>query len=280
MPNDSELFYICEQTSPENPEPVNYKRHNEGDVWWLEFLACIHEFGIMGLNGRGYLEDNCVQNVFSPKNKYRMAHNGWFGEQDHPWPHKEGEKLTRKRITSIFWPNRSHCVINPYARNGKLYATIQTTPATEAGRGMALDMVRGMIPSFSARTIGYQQLIKGKPYIITTIIATYDLVDYPAFGEADAKSNPVAKSAGIPFAESAENGLANAIPLTEIINDVAESDGKVNSYMEAYDMDVPNVVGFTDDHESMIVSPKSDRYIYVGLNKRSVDMVRDFYRSF
>ena len=67
-----------------------------------------------------------------------------------------------------------------------------------------------------------------------------------------------------------------AIPFSELADDLVEGDGKVNTYMEAFGNDA-KLVGVSGN-DAVI---KSDNlYIYAGLNKDSVDKVRDFYSSF
>lgn len=277
----NDFFYFAEQTSP-NPEDVksiDYKKHTEGDIWWLSFPAVIMEFEKIGRNDRQYLGDNIMENVFSERNKSYMAHEGWFGEGDHPWVHKEGEQLTRKRIASIYLPNRSHKITKPERRGHELHSIIETCPATEVGRGLAIDMLTGYIPCFSCRCTGLMKLIGGRPTVITNFISTFDWVLYPGFDGAGQKGAATAKSASIPFAESVDDTTMGAIPLNEIYNDLAETDPSLNAYMESYNLDLQNIVGISGDKKDVIVQPEPGLYIFTGMSKKSIDMVNDFYRS-
>lgn len=276
----NDLFYFAEQTSPDSDAVKNFefKKHSEGDIWWLRFPACLHQFEVLGRNGRQYIGDNIMSNVFSPRNKSYMDHNGWFGEMDHPWAHKENEALSRKRIASIYMPNRSHKIINPVRRGNELWADIETCPSTDAGKGMGIEIVQGYIPCFSCRSTGLMKVIKGKPTVLTNFIATYDWVLYPGFGGAEMKGTPTVKGKSVSFTESGESQDL-MIPLSELYNDLAESDPSLNAYMESYDIDISNIVGISDDKKDIVINPDNGLYIFAGMNKKSISMINDFYRS-
>lgn len=277
-----DFFYFAEQTSPdaEDIKSFHYDTKKEGSVWWVEFQACVHLFEIMNRNARQYLGDNIMEMIFSDKNKSLMAHNGWYGEQDHPAPLKEGEKLTRKRVRSIWMPNRSHKLSNPVRKGNKCFMDIQTCSGTKAGRGFANEIIQGLIPQFSCRSTGELKIVNRKPTVIANNVITYDWVLYPGFDGAQMISSPKVKQNTI-ITESADEDVKKfmgdlAIPFSELADDLAEGDGKVAAYMESFGSDA-KIVGVAEN-DAVI---KSDNlYIYAGLNKDSVDKVRDFFGSF
>lgn len=277
-----DLFYFAEQTSPD-PKDIksfDYDTKKVGSSWWVEFNACLHLFELMNRNARQYIGDNIMENIFSAKNKAMMAHHGWYGEQDHPFPIYDGQKLTKKRIYSVYMPNRSHKISNPVRKGNKLFADIQTCSGTEAGRGFANEIIQGLIPCFSCRSTGGMQLVNGKPTVITNNIVTYDWVLYPGFDGAEMVTNPVGKQASL-MLESGD-GYADtitkdcAIPLSALGEELIEKDGRLNAYMESFDGNA-KLVGVSND-KAIIKS--GGLYIYAGINENSVEKVRDFYRSF
>lgn len=277
----SDFFYFCEQTSPDTSDIKNfsYTQKKVGDVWWLSFPADLIFFEVMNRNNRQYLGDNFMECVFSPKNKALMAHNGWFGEQDHPSAMLNGQELTKKRVLNVYMPNRSHKIINPVRRGNTLSATIETDASTEAGRGMAIAIVQGLIPSFSCRSTGEMQLYKGKPTVIVNRVITFDWVQYPGFDGADMKGSTAVKSKSVVTESSSDNDdeLNIMIPFDELAGDVIEEDPETQQYMEAFEEDGGEIAGFT---EKEIIIKKNGLYVYHGLNPQSVERVRDFYRSF
>ena len=276
-----DFFYFAEQTSPnaEDIKSFDYSTKKEGNAWWLEFTACVHLFEVMNRNVRQYLGDNIMEMIFSDKNKSLMAHNGWFGEMDHPAPLREGENLTKKRVRSIWMPNRSHKLSNPVRKGNACYMDIQTCSGTEAGRGFANEIIQGLIPQFSCRSTGELKIVNRKPTVIANNVITYDWVLYPGFDGAQMCSTPKLKQNAI-MTESADdtNKFMGdlAIPFTELADDLAEGDDKVNTYMESFGPDAKIVAA--SKNKAII---KSDGlYVYAGLSKDSVDKVRDFYSSF
>lgn len=276
-----DFFYFAEQTSPnaEDVKSFDYSTKKNGSAWWLEFQACVHLFEIMNRNTRQYLGDNIMEMIFSDKNKSLMAHNGWYGEQDHPSPLKEGEKLTRKRVRSIYMPNRSHKLNNPVRKGNACYMDIQTCSGTEAGRGFANEIIQGLIPQFSCRSTGELKIVNRKPTVIANNVITYDWVLYPGFDGAQMTSSPKTKQNTI-MTESADDTQSYmgdlAIPFSEFADDLAEGDENVQTYMEAFGPDA-KIVGA---NKSEAVIKSDNMYVYAGLNKDSVDKVRDFYSSF
>lgn len=278
----ADFFYFAEQTSPdaEDVKSFDFSTKKAGSTWWLEFNACTHLFETMNRNVRQYLGDNIMEMIFSDKNKSLMAHNGWYGEMDHPSPLKEGEKLTRKRVRSIYMPNRSHKLMNPVRKGNKCFMDIQTCSGTEAGRGFANEIIQGLIPCFSCRSTGDLKIVNNKPTVIANNVVTYDWVLYPGFdgaemvGSVKGKQNSVVLESGDDEVKKYMGDLA--IPFSELADDLVEGDGKVNTYMESFGND-SKLVGVSGN-DAVI---KSDNlYIYAGLNKDSVDKVRDFYSSF
>lgn len=279
-----DFFYFAECTSPDPSEmgPIDYKIQREGDAWWLEFIACLHVFELINRNTRQYLGDNVMEHVFSPKNKSMMKHNGWFGEMDHPAPIYEDQKLTRKRILNVWMPNRSHKIIDPTRKGNKLFATIQTA-AGNVGHGFRDEIVQGHNPPFSCRSTGELVVINNKPTVMVSNVVTYDWVPYAGFEDAAMVGKPSGKRASIVLENGGEQRIDTTssdimIPFSELADDLAETDGKVNVYMESFDNDA-SIVGVTNDMKNAVIKRKG-LYIYAGIDEASVARVKDFYNSF
>lgn len=277
--NNSDFFYFSEVTSP-NPKDVGevqYKKESLGNVWWLRFPTCLHVFELVNRNTRQYLGDNVMEHIFSPKNKSMMKHNGWWGEMDHPAPIIEGQKLTRKRVLNIWMPNRSHKIIDPIRKGNRLNADIETCSGTEVGRGFANEIIQGHIPPFSCRSTGDLKIINGKPTVIVTSVVTYDWVPYAGFEDAQMEGTAKVQSKPVVLESGDQSSRDLMIPFSELAEDL-ENDARVGIYMESFDNDA-QLIGVTNDRSSAIIK-HDGLYIYAGMEKKSVDRARDFYRSF
>lgn len=276
-----DFFYFSEETSHIDPKTFEYRRCGDAVTWWLEYLADMHFFGIMNRNNRGYLHDNIKECVYSPKNVDMMSREAWYGEADHPFQMYEDVKLTRKRVEKVFWANRTHKLTNPVFTPDKLQMTIQTCSGTEVGKGHADDIIQGMIPAYSCRSCGQLKIIRGMPIVLVSKVVTYDSVPFAGFEGANMVGSPKQKSAVI-TEEGHDNIVARAnrdiqIPYHELLDDLTKDDEKMYAYMESMDGDVA-VDGLTGDGKLHI--NQKGLHIYAGINKHSLDMVKDFYRSF
>lgn len=284
MDQNNAFFYFAEQTSPEpSDNKISFDvQKGSGNTWWVEFDSCLHVFEFMNRNTRQYLGDNIMECLSMDKIQSQLANNAWYGEMDHPYPKKKGEELSEKRIRTIELDRRSHKIMNPRREGNKLFAHIQTASGTEAGRGFAKEIIQGLIPTFSCRCFGVMRLINGKPTIMVRMVVTYDWVLYPGFGDAKISSKPTTSTASIPYTEDSDGitlfeSSDISIPFEELALDIASKDGGIAAYMESFGDD-SKIIGVTGN--KAIISPDSDHFIYINMNKNSVDRVRDFYRSF
>lgn len=276
---DADYFYFCEETSQIDPKTFDYKKRSEAGTWWLVFPARVHYFDIINRNNRGYLRKNVEEFFFSPKNVDLMNHNRWFGEADHPFDMYETLKLTRKRVEKVYWPNRTHKLTKPNFTDSYLDLVIETCSGTEVGRGMANDIIQGMIPGFSCRSCGQLQIINAKPIVMISKLITYDTVPFSGFENADAIAAPTAKSKTIVTEEGheARSHRDVMIPVKDLLDDLAKVDEKVYAYMEAADGDI---TGGNLTADGKLHLNNNGLHIYAGVDQYSLGMVKDFYRSF
>lgn len=279
----NDFFYLSEETSMIDPKTFEFSKKHEADTWWLVFPARVHYFDIINRNNRGYLRRNVEEKFFSPKNKDMMQRSRWFGEPDHPFEEFENVHLTRKRIQKVLWPNRSHKLTKPTFTDSYLDLVIETCSGTEVGRGMANDIIQGMIPGFSCRSCGQLQVIGGKPIVMISELITYDSVPYSGFENADSLGKAKMKSASI--TEEADSTPATIspkshdilIPWNEIAEDVANKDEKMYAYMESSEGSL-RMTGVTPDGKAHLTD--GGLHVYAGISQYSLDMVKDFYRSY
>lgn len=280
-PNSTDFFYFAEQTSAIDPKKFDFTTRRRADAWWLEFVAAMHFFEVLNRNNRGYLKDNVQQMLFSPKNTDLMQRNCWYGEEDHPFSMYKDVELSRKRVEKVYWRNRTHMQKNPVFYDDHLDMTVATCCSTDPGRGLAEDIIQGMIPNFSCRCCGQMEIIKAMPIVLISKLITYDFVPFAGFENASMKGNPKLQSSVI--TESAEEIHGSplnhdvCIPVKSLLDDLCKGDDKVYYYMEAADGDLC-LEGLSTDEKLMI--SQGGLHIYAGINKHSVDMVKDFYRSF
>lgn len=276
---DSDYFYFCEETSAIDPKTFDYQRKNEAGTWWLVFPARMHFFGVTNRNNRGYLKKNVQETLFSPKNIDLMDHNRWFGEADHPFNMYKTLELTKKRVEKVYWPNRTHKLTKPTFTDSYLDMIIETCSGTDMGRGMANDIIQGMIPGFSCRSCGQMQIINAQPIVLISKLVTYDQVPYTGFegadaiGEATAKSNKIVTEEG----DEARPNRDVMIPVKELLDDLSGRDKKVYTYMEAAEGDI---TGGELTRDGKLHLNNNGLHIYAGVDQYSLDMVKDFYRSF
>lgn len=280
------IFYIAEQTSPKDMK-VNYDIEKKGSAWWVEFDAFLHQFEILGVNERQYLGDNiwgCIEN--SPKIQSQLRRDQWFGEQDHPWPHFDGQKLSTKRIMNVYMPNRSHKIQKPRLEGDMLKAHIQTSCATEAGRGFANEFVQSenFIPTFSCRCVGGARIVKGKPTVIARALTTYDWVLYPSFSKAEMCGDASGSTRSIPLMESGGSDMLSSsdvfVPFDELAQDLEASDPNISAFMESGQFSHDDFLGFAGNGSHMAMRIGENSIMYAGISSDSAERVKDFYRTF
>lgn len=280
------FVYIAEQTTPDDFEIKNLDVTNKSGVFFVDFDACLHSFNRINRNQRQYLGDNvweCIEK--SERIQSMLKDNSWFGEMDHPTQETVDGKLTPERIQAIWMPNRSHKIMSPRIEGDLLNAHIQTASGTEAGRGMASEIIQGMVPCFSCRAIASLKLLNGKPTVIVKKIITYDWVLFPSHKEATATSSMKGIVKGIKtITESASDRIKQMseevmIPLKEILEYVGHKDPNTQVIMESFDLDMDNLVGFDESKTHAIIKDNTN-IIYSKISPDTVKQVKDFYKSF
>lgn len=285
--DDVGFMYVAEQTTPDDAKIQNMNVTDKGSVFFVEFDACLHSFEVINRNDRQYLQSNIEECLKMEKIQSQLACNGWYGEQDHPMLKKEGEKFTPQRVQSIYMPNRSHKIMTPTFKNNMLYGHIQTASGTEAGRGMANEIIQGLIPCFSCRAIAVLKIINGKPTVVCRKVVTYDWVLYPSHKEAmmNGKAHGNIKTiSDMTALESVCDSQGKTysrdifIPVSEIFESVGINDVNTQVIMESFDLSKEDFVGINDTKSHFIFKDENNM-IYAKMKPETVKQVNNFFES-
>ena len=288
--------YIAEETSPIENTVGDLQYTERNGVSYAEFDTCLQTFEEINRNRRQYLSDNISNMIFkSDRIQTYLRDNAWFGEMDHPTQQFQNSPLTPERISAIWMPNRSHKILKPEFRGNELVARIQTSSGTEAGRGMACEIIQGLIPSFSCRAMASLENVNSKPTVIVKNLITYDWVLYPSHATAHMKgSATIVDKAVRAVGESAEsivdytkNALKRfkkysenvEIPLGEILERVGVVDPTVSMVLESFELDASLITGFTEDTNQAIIRD-GDNMLYVNMNPSTKKEIHDFLSSY
>lgn len=293
--DDLGYMYIAEQVSPEDNTVSNLQYNDKAHTIYAEFDSILQSFDVINRNKRRYLAKNISDCLNTERILSMLKTNAWYGEQDHPTQETENGKLTPERIKAIWMPNRSHKIMQPHVSNNLLHAKIQTASGTEAGRGMAMEIIQGLIPTFSCRAIATLQMIDGKPTVIVRLIITYDWVLFPSHKEAEMQgaSSFVDKTAKmIKESTDAAYTAANSalqkfkkysesvyLPLEQIFERIGKSDYNTQLVLEAFDLDIDAIQGISSDTDHLIVRDGNNQ-MYVGISPKAKKEVKDFLTSF
>ena len=193
-------------------------------------------------------------------------------------PTTSDEKLSAERIQDVPPEKRAFKIMEPKLVGNVLTAKIQSAQGA-VGEGFGKEVLAGWIPQFSARAIAQMVNKGGKPYVMMKRLITYDAPWFPSHAIAHATSAP--KVTLKTFTESVNptdviNGMV--IPLKEILED-ANKDSNVEAIMEAFDLDMSNMIGF-DSNKKHVIMKDENNIIYANINANTVKRVKDFYNSF
>lgn len=287
--------YIAEETSPIENTVTNLQTTNQDGILFAEFDTCLQTFEEMNRNKRQYLASNLENAMRSERITTLLRDNAWYGEMDHPTQQFQNNPLTPERIAAIWMPNRSHKILNPTFRGNELVARIQTASGTEAGRGMAAEIIQGLRPSFSCRAMASLENVGGKPTVMVKNLITYDWVLFPSHKTAHMTSPATIISKAANAVSEASHDIVNytenalkrfkkysesvEIPLGEILERVGIMDPTVSMVMESFELDQSLLQGFTEDNSQAIIRD-DDNLLFVNMSPKTKREVRDFLSSF
>lgn len=276
--------FLSEKSNLDHRDITALDVHDKHGVFYVSFDATLHSFGVLNRNNRMYMADNiwkCITE--SEKIQSWLADNAWYGEMNHPTQYYENVKLTPERLQDPALENRSHKILRPRVVNNLLQASIETASGTDVGVGFAKEIIQGLHPAFSCRAVAMMQMKDGKPVVVVRRLITYDWVLYPSHKEAHIISEPklIEKCATV-YKESAnENDYVPdfIMPLKDILNEVSNKDKNLNTVMESFDLGLEDLVGFNENHNSVIVRDNDNR-IFVNISPDVKKRVDNFFAMF
>ena len=283
---DFGYVYLAESTDEEIWRIGDVRVYDKHNLFFVDFDTVLQSFNVENRNHRYYTADNVWKAIQTPKIQDLLAHNSWFGEMNHPTQKTQNAKLTPERIRDVWPANRSHKIMRPKIEGNLLTAHIQTASGTDAGTGFAKEIIQGMVPRFSCRSIATLRNINGKPTVVVKFLITYDWVFYPSHAEAQIQGTvkPILESGAITEGGTIEKEVSidpedTMIPLREILNLVGNTDMNTSILMESFDLDLRDIVGVKDDHSHAILVD-SDNTIYAKISPQTKAKVDDFFASF
>lgn len=287
---DLGYMYVCESSVDENFQKMGDIRiYDKNGIFFVDFDAVLQTFGVENRNHRYYLAENVWSAIQTPKIQALLKDNAWYGEQNHPTQEYQDKKLTPERIREPWMPNRSHKIMRPFLDGNMLRGHIQTASGTAAGVGFAKEIIQGLYPRFSCRSIASLKEINRKPTVIIKVLITYDWVYYPSHAEAglcdknghETVVRPILESGSITY-EYPMSGVSPEdvmLPLNEIITLVGNKDANTGMILESFDLSLEDIVGFDKTHDHAIIRDK-DNTIYAKIRPETKHAVDDFFASF
>lgn len=282
--------YINESFSEAENSVSALDTNHSSDLFFITFDTNLQDFDVLNRNKRYYDKDNIWQCILTEKIQSLLRTGGWFGEFDHPDAEIAGEKLSPARLQNVPPKYRAFKIMTPHMVGNILKAKIQSAQG-EVGESFGKEVLAGWIPQFSVRAIAVMVSRNGKPYVIVKKLVTYDAPWYPSHAIAHATSNPVihhkplvpnnfterAEDTPIQSATEVINGVL--IPLKEILEDVGKKDVNANMIMEAFDLPLENICGFSADKKGLLIRDDNN-VLYANINPESSKKVKEFFASF
>lgn len=285
--------YINESFSESENSVSSLDVNHSADLFFITFDTNLQDFDVLNRNKRYYDKDNIWQCIMTEKIQSLLRSNGWFGEFDHPDAEIAGEKLSPQRLQNVPPKYRAFKIMAPHMVGNVLKAKIQSAQG-EVGESFGKEVLAGWIPQFSVRAIAMMVSRNGKPYVIVKKLVTYDAPWYPSHKIAHAISNPVIhheplvpnnfssfteRTEDTPIRSASEIVNGVLIPLKEILEDVGKTDVNVNMIMEAFDLPLESICGFSADKKALLIRD-DDNVLYANINPESSRKVKDFFSSF
>lgn len=283
MNTDLGYVYISEASNEGYNVVKNPKTFDKDGIFYVTFDTVLQSFGVKNRNQRYYEQANIQERLRDEKIQSALAHNGWFGELDHPMQTHKDKPLSPERIQNIDYDRRCVVIQNPRFRGNLLEATITTTPG-----GKGPDLARDIIginykPMFSCRAIASLQMINNKPTVMVRRLITYDTVQYASHREADMISAPKAVMKNVQAVTESTHGYVTTsdvmVPLKEILELVGKKDVNTQMIMESFELGNDSLVGFGPERKNVIIKDK-DNMIYANINPNTKKLVDDFFASF
>ena len=188
-----DYYVVVESDVPEDIRDKNFEIVKDGRMSnglnFLRFRSCMQSFGKRNRNTRLWTTEIMKPMINAPHVHELMHRAGGIpGENGHPIP--ATGQVTMERIVSIDPNNMSHLIKSfEWSLSGDLlFATVETLDQGEGtpGNRMMMNMLQGMVPSFSLRSLVPQRRNADGTIDVTAPgrFITYDRIILPSHQEA------------------------------------------------------------------------------------------------
>lgn len=285
--NEPMGYVYINETSNEG-QVSNVITESKADIFYITFDTNLQDFDVENRNHRYYDAANvmsCINN--DERIQSLLASGGWFGEFDHPEAVYHNQMLSPRRLQNVPPECRAFKIMQPHLVGNVLKAKIQSAQGA-VGESFGKEVLAGWIPQFSARAIAAMVNKNGKPYVNVRKLITYDAPWFPSHRCAHATSRPkVTTKSFEDFGMMAESAIDSAseeingvmVPLKDILENVGNTDVNANAIMEAFDLPMENLAGFTPDRRKVIIKDENN-VIYANIKPDTVKKVNKFFESF
>ena len=257
--NYLDYFAVMEETSPQIPIEIKHEgKGSNNELSFLRFRACLQSFGSRNRNRRLWQAKHMKTMLSQPHVYELLKKSGIPGENGHPIP-ATGE-VSMERIVTIDPNNMSHRIIAfDWVGENYVYGTIETLDEGpgSAGYKMMRNIMQGMQPSFSVRTLvpmrknadGSTDVTGAGRYI------THDRVILPSHSEAYLdESVPIKNIVTKPqFDHVMESFTDIILDRSEKVNRIIDNS---NPVMESASIDKNGIFSIKTDEGRLFIAPE------------------------
>jgi len=258
--NFNDFCVVVEQTSPPDQKIDILEMKDSNGLSFLRFRACLQSFNKRNRNGRLWRSEYMKAMLSTREIKELLDAGGVPGENGHPVP-ATGE-VTIERILTIDPNNLSH-IIKKFEwspDDSKVYGIIETLDEGpgSAGQKFMRNILQGMKPSFSARTIVPQRKNADGTIDVTGVgrYVTSDRVILPSHDDAYIDTTvPVKNIVTKPKFETVmESFVSYVVDKSDKINRIVDG---LNPVMESAVVDKAGMVSIKTDIGTALIFPES-----------------------
>jgi len=173
------VAYLIRESVSNPVKPINLKKINTDNLFYLQFDTVLQEFNIRNRNERLYVDKPMMESLAAPHINELISKQSWCGEAGHPTSDDP------KRILTIDPKLISHKILTFNLSGNLLKGTIQTLDNDHFGKDMTKSVLQGMEAAFSLRALAKVVktatggLINSRGHIVT-----YDWVILPSHDKA------------------------------------------------------------------------------------------------
>lgn len=256
----NDFFVVIEQTSPRDQKIEILDMKDGNGLSYLKFRACLQSFTKRNRNGRLWQSGYMKKMMTTREIQELLAAGGVPGENGHPVP--DSGEVTVERILTINPNNLSH-LIKSYEwerDDSRVYGIIETLDEGpgSAGYKFMKNILQGMIPSFSARSIVPQRKNPDGTIDVTGVgrYVTSDRVILPSHDDAYLDKavpikNIITKSK---FETVMESFVSYVVDKSDKVNRIVDG---LDPAMESVTMDKTGMMSIKTNIGTALIFPES-----------------------